>query len=169
VIANDTLYRMHEIIIFTAVYAIAIPIVCLAYIIYTLEVSERRKLFVILIVGGIVSILLSKLAGFIYSDPRPFFADHVIPFITTPTDNGFPSDHTLLSAFLGFVVLYASKKLGVGLLILAALIGIARVAAGVHHAPDVVGGFMAATVSFGIAYVVLQYYYLRRNVTAPKA
>jgi membrane-associated phospholipid phosphatase len=49
---------------------------------------------------------------------------------------------------LAFVVLYYSKKWGIFLLVVAALIGWARVAAHVHHAVDIIGSFVITAIVY---------------------
>jgi len=51
------------------------------------------------------------------------------------------------SAFLGFVILKYSKNIGVIVLTLAAIIGIARVFAGVHHIEDIIGSFIITGIA----------------------
>ena len=62
-------------------------------------------------------------------------------------DNGFPSDHALLTAFLGFTMLLYSKRVGIFLLVIALIVSWARVAAHIHNPRDIVGSFVIAAVS----------------------
>ncbi|MDB5185047.1 MAG: phosphatase family protein [Candidatus Saccharibacteria bacterium] len=149
------LEAMHPFIIFGAKYLVVLPILVVAYLLISLKASKRTELLLLLIVGGIFALLSSKLGSHFYSDPRPFVSDHAVPLLTSAHDNGFPSDHTLLSAFLAFVVLAFSRKLGAVLLLAALLIGTARVAAHVHHGVDVVGGFAGAALAFALAYALI--------------
>ena len=80
------------------------------------------------------------------------------PYFVSSTDNGFPSDHTVVSALLGLIVLRYSRKLGMAVLLVTLLIGIARVIAGVHHSKDILGGFVIAVISFTIGIVLLRLY-----------
>ena len=91
--------------------------------------------------------LLAVLGSYLFDNPRPFISDGVTPLFSSALDNGFPSDHTLLTAFLAFAVLVYSRRLGIALLILAFIVGWARVAGGVHHAVDVLGSFAIAGVA----------------------
>ena len=91
--------------------------------------------------------LLAILGSYLFNNPRPFISDEVTPLFSSGLDNGFPSDHTLLAALLSFAALVYSRRLGVALLILAFIIGWARVAGGVHHGIDVLGSFAIAGVA----------------------
>src|ERR1035437_6913581 len=112
---------MDSLIIFVAKYLVLVPVVAVAYLIY--KTPDRRQLLIMLVCTGILSLILAKIASRLYWDPRPFLGGDVKPLFTASHDNGFPSDHTLLSAFLAFVALGYSKKLGWALLAIAALIG----------------------------------------------
>lgn len=95
--------------------------------------------------------LVAMTIAFVYFDPRPFVVGHFIPLIPHDPDNGFPSDHTLLSSAIAMVVYVFNKKWGVVILILTAMIGISRVLAGVHHLADVIGSiFISAIVAFAV-------------------
>lgn len=154
---------MDNLIIFAAKYLILLPLLALVYLAIKLNHKKRLELLALFVLGGLMCLLFSKFASHFYSDPRPLFADHVTPLITSPRDNGFPSDHTLLSAFSAFLVFVFSKRLGLILLVVALIIGIGRVAAGVHHAPDVAGGIIFAGISVMGASLVFKTY---RNLTA---
>ncbi len=147
-----------DLIVFTAKYLIVFPLLALVYLAIKLDRNRRFELLFLLIVGGLLCLLFSKFGSHIYSDPRPYLADHVRPLITSPRDDGFPSDHTLLSSLVGFVALVFYKRIGLILLAVALIIGTARIAAGVHHAPDVAGGFIFAGVAVLIAYQTLRIY-----------
>lgn len=108
-----------------------------------------------LVVGGVLAVVVVALAvkgaSLVWSDPRPFVVDGQPPLFDHPDDNGFPSDHTALAAAVSGVVLAARRLLGVALLVVSALIGVARVVAHVHHVPDVVGGFVIGLVCAALA------------------
>jgi undecaprenyl-diphosphatase len=132
---------MDRLTIFVAQYLIVLPVIVLVAVFFYLNREDRIKILIIVVSGGAVALLLTKLGAHFYSDPRPFIADHITPLFKGAADNGFPSDHTLLSSFIAFVVLVFNRRIGAALLILAAIIGWARVTAGVHHLPDVLGAF----------------------------
>ena len=77
--------------------------------------------------------------GSLIVSPRPFVVDHVPPLIPVATENGFRSDHTLLAMAVADVVFAFRRRAGSVLFALAALVGLGRVAAHVHHPIDVVG------------------------------
>ena len=147
---------MNSLIIFIAKDLFILPLLLIAYLFFKLDNSKRKELVLVLIGGGILSLLLAKIGSHFFFNPRPFIGDHITPLFFASHVNGFPSDHTLLTSFLGFVALHYSRKLGVIMLVLAALIGWARVAAGVHHFVDIVGAFIITAVATFVIFKVLQ-------------
>jgi undecaprenyl-diphosphatase len=137
---------------FAAKYLIIVPVAAVVYMLLNLKGQKRKDFFILLVGVGILSLLFAKVGGHLYDDPRPYIKDGVTPLFAHSGDpNGFPSDHTLFSAFVGFVALSYSKKIGIILLVIAGLIGWARVAAGVHHFIDIIGSFAIT----GIAYLIV--------------
>lgn len=139
---------MDEIIKLIAKYGLIVPVLLALYVFVRLGNSRKRLEFAVLLIGGgILSLLLAKVSGHLISDPRPFVVGHFTPLLPHANDNGFPSDHTLLASFLGYVTLRYSRWVGVAALVAAACIGLARVAAGVHHLEDIIGSFVITGVS----------------------
>ena len=103
---------------------------------------------------GLVSVLV-KVAGVLWSDPRPFVVDHVTPLISHSIDNGFPSDHTALAAAVATVVFLRRRAAGVVLLALSALLGVSGVFALVHHWPDVLAGAAIGVLSGAVAHLLV--------------
>ncbi len=105
-----------------------------------------------------VSYLVAKLTALFFYNPRPFVVNKFIPLIYHIPDNGFPSDHTLLSASLAFIVFSFNRKLGTFLLILALIVGISRVFVGVHHFIDILGSLIISglVVFFASHFFVFQ-------------
>jgi undecaprenyl-diphosphatase len=130
-----------------ALYAVA-----LGAVLTWLRVPRTEK--VPLAVAAVVAVLLVavgvKVAGMVWTDPRPFVVDHTTPLIPHPADNGFPSDHTALATAVAAVVLLWHRRAGAALLVLAVLIGAARVGAHVHHWPDIIAALGIGVVCAGL-------------------
>lgn len=94
----------------------------------------------------IITYLLSRFASLLFYNPRPFVVSKTIPLIQHAANNGFPSDHTLLSALVAFVVFRYSKLWGSILLVLTLLVGTSRIVAKVHSPLDVIGAIAIAGV-----------------------
>ncbi|NNN09335.1 MAG: phosphatase PAP2 family protein [Acidimicrobiaceae bacterium] len=133
---------MDSVIVFVAMYVLYVSVIVTAWFWWRCSRTTQIELFVRLIIGGLLALLLATIGGHLYYDPRPFVTEHITPLFAHAPDNGFPSDHALLTSFLGFSVLPYSKKVGAVLLAIAVAVGAARVAAHVHSPIDIVGSFV---------------------------
>lgn len=99
---------------------------------------------------GLMTIVLVKIAGTLYFEPRPFIVEHLQPLVPHAPDNAFPSDH-LAAIGLGFAFLWPrSRTLALVTLLVAAAVGTARVLARLHSPTDIFSGF-----ALGVLAVVL--------------
>lgn len=149
---------MNLIIIFTAQYVFLINIfIFLSYVAY-LWLRQRKSFHSFLLLSVVsfpLSLAIAKiLARFIY-EPRPFVVDHTKPLIAHVADNGFPSDHVLLTTTIAAVIFAFNKKLGTVLFVVTLLIGAARVVAGVHHPLDIFGSMVIAIAVTAVTYSFL--------------
>lgn len=138
---------MQQVVTFIAQYFLLLSFAGAAYVWLTLKSDDRKQFLLIGILGAVLTLLLAKIGGMFYYDTRPFVAGNFTPYFGHSLDNGFPSDHTLLSSFLGFLVLRYNKAWGWALLGLALVIGLSRVIAGVHHIQDIIGSFIFAGIA----------------------
>lgn len=147
---------MSSLIIFTGKYLIFI--IGLIAIIATLfsEKTVRNNIIILAIISSLIALALALVIGSFYYDPRPFVIDHFIPLIPHSPDNGFPSDHTLFGMVAAATMFIYHRKIGILLGILAILVGIARVIAGIHHPIDIIGGVLIAFAATSIAWLILK-------------
>lgn len=158
---------MNFVILITAQYFFLVSIIgFLLYAAY-LWLHQRWKFFPILILSALsfpLSFIIAKIfAHFIY-DPRPFVVEHIKPLFAHAADNGFPSDHMLLTMTIASVVFAYNKKLGILLTFIAICIGAARVLANVHHIEDIVGSATIAVVASGLAFFVERRYFRKSHI-----
>lgn len=158
---------MHTIDKLIAKYLIFICVILVLYVFWRLPDDRRKRFAFEAIAGGILALALAKIGGKFFYDTRPFVAGHFTPYFPHGNDNGFPSDHTLLSAFLGFLVLKYDKRWGYILLTLAAIIGLSRVVAGVHHFVDILGSFAFAGLAVALVTLAEKKLLKRNAYTAP--
>ncbi len=149
----------NSLIIFSAKYLIYILIAVGAVWFFTLTREQQKKLLYYAVPSFILIFIASRIAGHFYFDPRPFVAGHFTPLIPHAPDNGFPSDHALLASAIAACAWPFGKKFSALAWIFYILIGIARVAAGIHHTIDIIG---AAVISIAIAIIV--YYAMRKKL-----
>ena len=153
---------MTEFFKLTAQYFILIPALAGLYIFYR-HASQRVRIIAEMAVGGAITLAIALVANHTIHDTRPFIAGHFTPLIHGSTDNGFPSDHTLLAAFVAYLVLRYDRRLGSILFVVAAVGGAARVATGVHHMTDVIGSMVIAAIGATIGAAIVSRVYKKRR------
>ncbi len=146
---------MDNIFSFLAEYFYLIVIAAALLLIALRYRANWQELVLATLFIGIVSYLLSKLGTDLISDPRPFIQTGIPALIPSATDNGFPSDHTLLLAVIAAVFGVVSWRMGLVFVVLALIVGLARVYARVHHLLDIAGSFGIVVIA-GSLYLVLR-------------
>ena len=113
-----------------------------------INIKLKRRLFITTAFSFPISYIVAKISGLLIYDPRPFVVKHITPLFSHAPDNGFPSDHTLLTMAIASVIFIYNKKLGIILAIIALCVGLARVFANIHHMEDILGSsFIAISVT----------------------
>ena len=151
--------NMNNIIVFCASYLYLFVIVgiCVGWLKTTKNL--RVQFIVATIIAGAIALILSRIASKLYYDPRPFVTHHVKPLIAHAADNGFPSDHALLTGTLTAITFFYSKKIAVGMLVLTAAIGIARVLAKIHSPLDIGAGWVLGVIGAVVSYYLVTWYW----------
>jgi undecaprenyl-diphosphatase len=89
-----------------------------------------------------VAMLGNQLISRAWDRPRPYethrASDHLLS-VPSP-DPSFPSDHAAAAFAIAFAVLAISRRGGLAFLAAATLIGLSRIALGMHYPSDVVAG-----------------------------
>ena len=133
-------------IIFGARYLIYFVLLIVGIYFIRLPRDDQKRLVIFGITASFITYAVAWIAGLLYYDPRPFVTGHFIPLIPHAPDNGFPSDHTLLASVVASVVYPAARPLGLILWGIALIIGVSRIAAGIHSPIDVIGSMVIAIV-----------------------
>lgn len=146
---------MESLIIFAATYLIYVA-VCVFVIVAVVLIIQGHKDFLLrLVIAGIITLLLAKVASKLYFDPRPFVVTQTPPLIPHSPENGFPSSHTLVGMLMGIVIWKYNHKLAGLLIVMAGFVGIARVLARVHHIQDIIGATIIVLIAVIITNVVI--------------
>lgn len=138
---------METLIIFAAKYLFLLSIAMFVGVFWLLDGSQKRYFIKLSLLTALVSVALAKIASMLYDNPRPFVVEHVQPLVSHGFDNGFPSDHTLLTMTIAVIIFQFNKKLGIFLVVIALIVGTARVFAKVHHPIDIIGSSVVAVLA----------------------
>lgn len=147
---------MHTLVTIIAQYFAIIPALAVIATFFWLKKRPRWEFTALVVLSVVLTAIFIKIAGALHQDPRPFVRDGVTPYFSHPADNGFPSDHAAFSAAIAFVVLRYSRWLGGLLIVVAGLIGAARVIAGVHHGVDIFAGYILGIVAVALSLAVVK-------------
>jgi undecaprenyl-diphosphatase len=137
--------------VFIAQYLYIFVLLVAAIFFFTRPKAVMKSMAICGVIIAPLAYVISRISSLLYYDPRPFVIGHFTPLIAHAADNGFPSDHVLLTGAVAMIVWFYNKKLSVMLWVLALLIGWARVYAGVHHWTDIMGSIVMVLVS-GLVY-----------------
>ncbi len=148
---------MRLLIIFAAKYLFVIVAALAAYVWWRLPKELRLRVAMQAALGLGFATVLAQVAGALHPDVRPFVAHHFTPLVAQSGDNGFPSDHTTFTMLAAFTVLPFARKWGWMLAVLALVVGLARIAAGVHSLQDIAGGIVVGALSATLAYYVAKW------------
>jgi membrane-associated phospholipid phosphatase len=126
-------------IVVGAKYLAALPVVVVAYCLLRAKSEERWRLGLMVLAALPLAYVLARFAGLFYTHPQPFALWEGDPLIPHEIDNAFPSDHALFAGALAAIVGRYTRSwvLGGALFVVAGLVGLCRVAAGLHNWIDV--------------------------------
>lgn len=142
---------MDTLIILSAQYLYLLVLLIAAVFFFMQSGAVRKSMAICGIIIAPVAYIIARIAGHFYYDPRPFVVGHFTPLIAHAADNGFPSDHALLTGVVAMIMFFYNKKLSAVLWILAIIVGGARVLSGIHHTADILGSLIIAILA-GIIY-----------------
>jgi len=117
--------------------------------------AERDQAILALLAAGL-ALLANQSLGQIWDRPRPFAAHPAQVHLLLPhvADSSFPSDHAAAAFAIAVVLTAVHRRPGVVLLIVAGLIGFARIYVGDHYPLDVLVG---AAVGVGAGAVLVRF------------
>ncbi|MDO8590953.1 MAG: phosphatase PAP2 family protein [bacterium] len=103
--------------------------------------AEKIKAITAAIVSGVLGrVIFVETIRLFYHHPRPFAALSEVRQLFPETGYSFPSGHATFFFALSAVVYQYNKKAGIAFFVLSAIMGLARIAAGVHYPLDILAG-----------------------------
>ncbi len=132
---------LNALILFFAEYlAYVLVAVFILSIVLTVEAQRDRLRALVFGFGTLVlSRAIAEIIHFFYHHPRPFVALGT-PHLLTVSGWSFPSGHASMFFALATIIYFRNKNLGILFFVASALMGLARIAAGVHYPSDILGG-----------------------------
>lgn len=145
-------------IVFFANYLIFILAV-LALFLALYHKSEKQVIrnLVFIFVSGILAWGLVQVIKYSYFSPRPFLAlDDVRQLIEHGANDSFPSGHTAFSFAIATAVYFWKRKYAWIFFVGAMIVGLARIAAGVHFPHDILGGAILGIIVTSLIHFLLK-------------
>ena len=107
---------------------------------------KPQRLLGPLVVSSAIALLLDVLGGRIFYEPRPFIAMSVTPLISHQNDNGFPSDHSAVAAYVATLALFIDPAAGVVAWLFGVALGLGRMFCLLHTPLDVLAGWAIGAI-----------------------
>lgn len=120
----------------------------LIYLVFIKSRIQQWRLFLGVLLAVVLSRgVITELFRFFYNRPRPFIDLVFTPLIAKLDSAAFPSGHAAFFFALAGILFFENKRLGICFFTASVLMGIARVAAGVHWPTDILAGFLVGVLS----------------------
>jgi undecaprenyl-diphosphatase len=117
------------------------------------EVGLRLQVGTMALFSGLVARFgVAEIIRLFYHRPRPFVY-HSVSKLFSESSYSFPSGHTIFFFALAAAVYFYNPRAGNWLFVLAAVIGVARIAAGVHYPSDILAGAILGIIT---AYIMVK-------------
>ncbi len=139
-----------RLIVFFGEYLIYILLAILFYFMWdAFRTEQMRKVYgyCVAVAGALIARFgVVEIIRHYYHRPRPFLVLH-LPHLLSDTSYSFPSGHTIFLFALATGVLFVNKRFAYFLYAAGLIVGIARVAGGVHYPSDILGGMALGMIT----------------------
>jgi undecaprenyl-diphosphatase len=156
-------------IVFFGEYSLYVLLAILGYFLCVALLTGKMKRaygYCVAALAGLVARFgVAEAIRFIYHRPRPFVGLHV-SHLLTDTSHSFPSGHTIFLFALATVLLFVHRRLGYFFLGAGLVVGLARVAGGVHYPSDIAGGAVLGVITGLLVYALWRN--LSRSINIPQ-
>lgn len=105
--------------------------------------------------SALLALAITTLLAALIGRLRPFFLPSdlgfdIVRLIPIPFNSSFPSGHTSVAFALASALAWANRRWGAAALLVALIVGLGRVAVGVHYPSDILGGMVVGCASFAL-------------------
>jgi len=143
----------------TELATLAVPLYALAtialwFVARPYQGTRWKSASVAALSAAALAMAVNQVIAHIWERPRPYVTHGTFIHLLAASspDPSFPSDHAAAAFAIAFAVLAFSRGAGLGFLAAATLIGVSRIALGLHYPSDVLAG---ALVGFAAATLVV--------------
>lgn len=98
---------------------------------------DRLLRFILVPLSALVLVTVLRHA---FHAPRPYDQMDFCPLLSHKPGDSFPSRHTASSVIIAVAFWYVSPTLGIVASVLAAIVGLSRIVAGLHYPRDILAG-----------------------------
>ena len=107
--------------------------------------------------GVLLALAVNQPIANAVAEPRPYAAlPHVLVLVSRSTDYSFPSDHAVMAGAVALGAAMTIRSLGWIAIVMAAVMGFARVYVGAHFPLDVVAGIAVGAAVSAAGYLVVK-------------
>ncbi len=139
-------------------YLIYISVLISIIYLFLQSKDVRKKILLMAVFTLPVAFVIAKVMSNFYYSTRPFVSGHFTPLISHAANNGFPSNHALLSFTLASVIFTFNKKVGGVLFLFGVMISVSRVYAGIHSPVDILGAAVVGILVSFICYQIIRFF-----------
>ena len=133
---STTIKALHDVLPFVMYIFYPLQLICLG-----INEGFTSEVFLRFTLIPLCTLILVTVARILINAQRPYEKYGYTPVVHKSTKGkSFPSRHTVSAFIIAMAFMYLDVKLGVIMLVVATIIGIVRVLAGVHFIRDVISG-----------------------------
>jgi undecaprenyl-diphosphatase len=111
-------------------------------------VDARKRVTAGALLAAGVAMLANQVISHLWDRPRPYAAHaSIVPLAGISSDPSFPSDHVAAAFAIAFAALFASRRAGRVLLVLAGLVAASRLLGAAHYPTDILAGALVGAAS----------------------
>lgn len=117
-----------------------------------LQFKNKLKEVTLVFCSAVFAWIVATIIKSLILSPRPFILfENVKPLFLHGGMDSFPSGHAMFFSALAMSLYFIHKRIGILYIFVALIVGLARIASGVHFPIDILGGYI---LGIGIAYII---------------